>query len=51
MKLAKDFLPICKEDLLKRNIEQLDFIIVTGRKDMTIFTLLVVKVDTDQIEL
>ncbi len=30
MKLAKDFLPICKEDLLKRNIEQLDFIIVTG---------------------
>lgn len=30
MKLAKDFLPISKEDLKKRNIEQLDFIIVTG---------------------
>ena len=30
MKLAKDFLPICKEDLIKRNIEQLDFILVTG---------------------
>lgn len=30
MKLAKEFLPICKEDLQKRNIEQLDFIIVSG---------------------
>lgn len=30
MKLAKDFLPISKEDLEKRKIEQLDFIIVTG---------------------
>lgn len=30
MNLAKDFLPICKEDLKKRNIEQLDFIIVSG---------------------
>lgn len=30
MKLAKNFLPICKEDLKKRNIDQLDFIIVTG---------------------
>ena len=30
MNLAKDFLPICQEDLKKRNIEQLDFIIVTG---------------------
>ena len=30
MKLAKNFLPICKEDLKKQNIEQLDFIIVTG---------------------
>lgn len=25
-----DFLPICKEDLIKRNIEQLDFVFVTG---------------------
>lgn len=30
MKLAKDFLPISKSDLNKRNINQLDFIIVTG---------------------
>ena len=30
MKLCKEFLPICKEDLIKRNIDQLDFIIVTG---------------------
>lgn len=30
MKLAKEFLPICKGDLRKRNIKQLDFIIVTG---------------------
>ncbi|MBW6411829.1 YgiQ family radical SAM protein [Clostridium weizhouense] len=30
MKLCKEFLPICKEDLLKRKIDQLDFIIVTG---------------------
>lgn len=30
MNLAKDFLPICKADLDKRNIDQLDFIIVTG---------------------
>lgn len=30
MNLTKDFLPISKEDLIKRNIEQLDFIIVTG---------------------
>ncbi|WP_294348685.1 YgiQ family radical SAM protein [uncultured Clostridium sp.] len=30
MKLAKDFLPISKEDMKKRNIDQLDFIIVTG---------------------
>ncbi|NFT92958.1 YgiQ family radical SAM protein [Clostridium botulinum] len=30
MKLCKKFLPICKEDLIKRNIKQLDFIIVTG---------------------
>ena len=30
MKLAKNFLPICKEDLIKRNIDQLDFIIVSG---------------------
>jgi len=30
MNLAKEFLPICKEDLRKRKIEQLDFIIVTG---------------------
>ncbi|MBQ7358739.1 MAG: YgiQ family radical SAM protein [Lachnospiraceae bacterium] len=25
-----DFLPVCKEDLIKRNIEQLDFVFVTG---------------------
>ena len=30
MKLAKKFLPISKEDLKKANIDQLDFIIVTG---------------------
>lgn len=30
MKLAKNFLPICKEDLKKANIDELDFIIVTG---------------------
>ena len=30
MKLAKEFLPISTEDLRKRKIEQLDFIIVTG---------------------
>ncbi|GKX67750.1 YgiQ family radical SAM protein [Inconstantimicrobium mannanitabidum] len=30
MKLAKEFLPISMEDLKKRNIDQLDFIIVTG---------------------
>lgn len=30
MKLCKEFLPISKEDLKKRNIEQLDFIIVSG---------------------
>lgn len=30
MKLAKDFLPICKEDLKKRNIDVLDFVLVTG---------------------
>ncbi|GAA0076729.1 YgiQ family radical SAM protein [Clostridium sp. CTA-5] len=30
MKLSKEFLPISKEDLLKRKINQLDFIIVTG---------------------
>lgn len=30
MNLAKDFMPICKADLDKRNIKQLDFIIVTG---------------------
>ncbi|SHE35085.1 YgiQ family radical SAM protein [Clostridium fallax] len=30
MKLAKKFLPICKEDLKKANIDTLDFIIVTG---------------------
>lgn len=30
MKLCKEFLPISKEDLIKRNIEQLDFIIVSG---------------------
>jgi uncharacterized radical SAM protein YgiQ len=30
MNLSKEFLPINKEDLRRRNIEQLDFIIVTG---------------------
>lgn len=30
MNLGKDFLPISKEDMKKRGIEQLDFIIVTG---------------------
>ena len=30
MNLATNFLPICKEDLKKRNIDVLDFIIVTG---------------------
>ena len=30
MKLANNFLPICKDDLKKRNINVLDFIIVTG---------------------
>ncbi len=30
MKLCKEFLPICKEDMDKRNIDQLDFIIVSG---------------------
>ncbi|KYH34645.1 hypothetical protein CLTEP_13620 [Clostridium tepidiprofundi DSM 19306] len=30
MKKHNEFLPICKEDLKKRGIEQLDFIIVTG---------------------
>ncbi|QAA34614.1 YgiQ family radical SAM protein [Clostridium manihotivorum] len=30
MNLSKEFLPINKEDLKRRNIEQLDFIIVTG---------------------
>lgn len=30
MKLAKNFLPICKKDLIDRNIDILDFIIVTG---------------------
>lgn len=30
MKLAKDFMPISKEDMKKRNIDVLDFIIVTG---------------------
>jgi uncharacterized radical SAM protein YgiQ len=30
MKLATNFLPICKEDLKNRNIDVLDFIIVTG---------------------
>lgn len=30
MKLGTQFLPICKEDMLKRNIDTLDFIIVTG---------------------
>ncbi|MFW2491494.1 YgiQ family radical SAM protein [Clostridium chromiireducens] len=30
MKLCKEFLPISKEDLTKRKIEQLDFIIVSG---------------------
>lgn len=30
MNLAKEFLPISREDLKKRNIDQLDYIIVTG---------------------
>ena len=30
MKLNKEFLPICKKDLENRNIDQLDFIIITG---------------------
>ncbi|MEG2353450.1 MAG: YgiQ family radical SAM protein [Clostridium sp.] len=30
MKITKKFLPICKEDLEKSGIDQLDFIIVTG---------------------
>lgn len=30
MNLTKEFLPISKEDLIKRNIDQLDFIIVSG---------------------
>ena len=30
MNLANNFLPICKEDLKNRNIDVLDFIIVTG---------------------
>lgn len=30
MKLCKEFLPISKEDLAKRKIDQLDFIIVSG---------------------
>ena len=30
MKLCKEFLPISKEDLKQRKIEQLDFIIVSG---------------------
>lgn len=30
MKLCKEFLPISKEDLKKRKIDQLDFIIVSG---------------------
>lgn len=30
MKLAKNFLPICKDDLKKQKITKLDFIIVTG---------------------
>lgn len=30
MNLNDTFLPVCKEDLVKRNIEQLDFIIVSG---------------------
>ena len=30
MKLGKEFLPISKEDMIKRNISQFDFIIVTG---------------------
>ena len=30
MNLAKDFLPISKRRFKKRNIDQLDFIIVTG---------------------
>lgn len=30
MKLGTQFLPICKDDMIKRNIDMLDFIIVTG---------------------
>jgi uncharacterized radical SAM protein YgiQ len=30
MKLNNNFLPVCKEDLIKRNIKELDFIVVTG---------------------
>lgn len=30
MYLNKEFLPICKEDMIKKGIKQLDFIIVTG---------------------
>ncbi len=30
MNLGKDFLPVCKDDLKRNNIEELDFIIVTG---------------------
>ncbi|MBU3207377.1 YgiQ family radical SAM protein [Clostridium algidicarnis] len=30
MELAKDFLPICKDDMKNRGIDQLDFIIVSG---------------------
>ncbi|MBU3196455.1 YgiQ family radical SAM protein [Clostridium algidicarnis] len=30
MELAKDFLPICKDDMKDRGIDQLDFIIVSG---------------------
>ena len=30
MKVCKEFLPISKEDMIERNIEQFDFIIVTG---------------------
>ena len=30
MKLCKEFLPISKDDMKRKGIEQLDFIIVTG---------------------
>lgn len=30
MKLNKTFLPVCKEDLIKRNIKELDYIVVSG---------------------